>query len=697
MKRILSAALVLLMIITLLPISVFADDADIASGVFSKNEAISWKISSDYTLTISGEGEMPYECPWADYRTKIAAVKIEEGITFVRDMECLTNVKSVSLPNTLEGIGNRAFSESTGLKSIVIPDSVTDIAPGAFTECTALESVVLPKGLTSVQLACFENCTSLKSIVIPENVTDIVNGAFNGCKSLAYVALPAGLGRILPSAFGGCTALTRVYFAGTEEQWNAVNVYTEGNDSLIKAAKVFNSTGPSISVTAGNNATSGKITLSWNPVAGAAKYEVYRSGTKNGTYSKMLTTTNCTYTNTGASAGYTYYYKVKALDSAGKEIITSDIVSRTCDCAAPVVTSGNNATTGQVTLKWSAVTGADKYEIYRATSRNGEYVRMHTTTSTSYTNTSSKANNTYYYKVRALSSRTTAADSAFCSVIERTCDCAAPVVSTSNNAVTGKNVLTWKAVEGAAKYEVYRSSTKDGTYSKMLTTSGCTYTNTGATAGYTYYYKVKAISAKTQYADSAFSTVVNRTCDCAMMDVEVDYNNNGNLVFTWDKVSGATSYKVYRSGSQNGTYKLLTTTSSTSYTDTSASPGYYYFYKFVAVSSRSSYADSAAASGKAASGLAQPKNLSKEDSMQSYKLRWSAVKGADGYLVVYSTSTSTDELEIYDQITSGTTCLVNRYEGVNRSFYFRIIAYKCLSDGSYVLSNPSEYVKLSIN
>lgn len=128
MKRIISIFLVLMMVVTLLPMAVFADDADIASGVFSKDEAISWKISSDYTLTISGEGEMPYECPWADYRAKITSVVIEEGITCVRDMEGMSGMKSVKLPNSLEAVAYYAFSECTSLKSLVIPEGVTEIA-----------------------------------------------------------------------------------------------------------------------------------------------------------------------------------------------------------------------------------------------------------------------------------------------------------------------------------------------------------------------------------------------------------------------------------------------------------------------------------------------------------------------------------------------------------------------------------------
>ncbi len=122
------------------------------------------------------------------------------------------------------------------------------------------------------------------------------------------------------------------------------------------------------SVTGGNDPETGKPRFTWNPVDGAAKYEVYRSGTKNGTYSLYCTTTGTSYTNTSASAGSTYYYKVRAIGYDGRAGSYSAIKERTCDCARPVVTAGNNATSGKVTLKWSAVTGAKSYAIYRSTS-----------------------------------------------------------------------------------------------------------------------------------------------------------------------------------------------------------------------------------------------------------------------------------------------------------------------------------------
>ena len=444
---------------------------------------------------------------------------------------------------------------------------------------------------------------------------------------------------------------------------------------------------PTIEVTASNNPTSGKVVLTWAAVEGAAKYEVYRSGTKDGEYKLYYTTTKLTYTNTSAYAGYWYHYKVKALDADGNEIVTSAIITQCSDCAAPVITAGNNASTGKVTLKWKAVYGAEKYAIYRATARDGEYVRQYTTTSTSYTNTTSKANVTYYYKVMALATRTASANSAFSSVAARTCDLAAPVVKASNNAETGKVVLTWKPIEGAAKYEVYRSGTKDGTYKLYCTLTGTTYTNSTANAGYTYYYKVKAISVIPE-ANSAFSSIVSRTCDCGQIfDCETSYNDDGKVVFNWDTRKGATSYKIYRSGYQNGTYKLIGETKSNTFTDKTASAGYYYYYKIVAVNSRSSYADSAPYRITAATTIPAVKNLRDASTSSKLVLKWDAVKGADGYLV-YAGPIDSDGAVLMDDVTSPAY-----YGGTKFTARYAVVAYKDCGNDRVALS-PVKYITI---
>ena len=256
---------------------------------------------------------------------------------------------------------------------------------------------------------------------------------------------------------------------------------------------------------------------------------------------------------------------------------------------APVITASNIAKTGKVKLTWDAVEGAVKYEVYRATSKDGEYKLMYTTSGTSYSNTKATAGKYYYYYVVAIAEDgNTSAPS---NIAGRTCDLAQPVVTATNVAKTGKVRLTWDAVEGAVEYKVYRSTEKDGKYSLMFTTEGTSYTNTNAVAGTTYYYKVVAVATKS--AANSAAALVSRTCDLPQTKLTGKVSLLGTPKLSWNEVDGAVKYKVYRAESETGTYKLMYTTTGTSYSNSNHVNGTTYYYYVVAVA-ENSWANSAA-------------------------------------------------------------------------------------------------------
>ena len=344
----------------------------------------------------------------------------------------------------------------------------------------------------------------------------------------------------------------------------------------------YKQTLPAPTVTGGNDAQ-GRPTLKWNAVSGAAKYEVYRARSRDGSYSKYSTVTGTSYTNTSyIEDGNTYYYKVRALDANGTAGAWSSIVSVTYKqtLPAPTVTGGNDSQ-GRPTLKWKAVTGAAKYEVYRARSKDGDYIKYSTVTGTSYTNTSYIENgNTYYYKVRALDANGTAG--AWSSVVSVTYKQTLPAPAvTGGNDSQGRPTLKWKAVTGAAKYEVYRARSKDGDYIKYSTVTGTSYTNTSYIEnGNTYYYKVRALDANG--TAGAWSSVVSVTYKQTLPAPTVTGGNDaqGRPTLTWKAVTGAAKYEVYRARSKDGDYIKYSTVTGTSYTNTSyIENGNTYYYK----------------------------------------------------------------------------------------------------------------------
>ena len=274
-----------------------------------------------------------------------------------------------------------------------------------------------------------------------------------------------------------------------------------------------------------------------------------------------------------------YGYTAHICNECG-DYYETDIVPVGDPIDAPVITASNNAKTGKVKLAWKAVEGAAQYKVYRATTKEGTYKLMYTTTGTTYTNTKANPGQYYYYYVVAVTAKGNESEPS--NIAGRTCDLAQPVVTASNNPKTGKVRLTWDAVENAVEYKVYRATSKNGTYKLMFTTTGTSYTNTKATAGVTYYYKVVACARKTA-GNSAASAVVSRTCDLPQTKLTGKVNLLGRPKLTWNKVEGAVKYKVYRAETETGTYKLMYTTTGTSYTNTKDISGRSYYYYVVAV------------------------------------------------------------------------------------------------------------------
>ncbi len=346
----------------------------------------------------------------------------------------------------------------------------------------------------------------------------------------------------------------------------------------------YKQTLPAPTVTGGNDAQ-GRPTLTWKAVSGAAKYEVYRARSKDGTYTKYSTTTGTAYTNSSyLTSGATYYYKVRALGANGNAGPYSAVVSVTCrlKLTAPSVTGGNDAQ-GRPTLKWNAVSGAAKYEVYRARSMNGDYVKYSTVTGTSYTNTSYLANGTtYYYKVRALGSDGSYGPYSTPVSVTYKAPFGAPLVTGSKDS-QGRPALKWDKVTDAAKYEVYRARSKDGTYSLMSTQSATGYTNTSYLAtGTTYYYKVRALKANG--TASAYSSVVTITYGTvptpaapAMRSAKAD---SAGITVSWDTAANAVTYNVYRTADAGSSWtQVASSVKGSSYKDTTVKKGVKYGYK----------------------------------------------------------------------------------------------------------------------
>jgi fibronectin type 3 domain-containing protein len=257
-------------------------------------------------------------------------------------------------------------------------------------------------------------------------------------------------------------------------------------------------------------AGAGKVTLGWTASSGATSYNVYRSTTAGGegttAYATGVTTT--AYTDTAVTAGTAYYYKVAAVNSAGTSAQSTEVSATPTTATAPATPTGATATAGagKVTLSWTASSGATSYNVYRSTSSNGEGTTAYVSgvTAPTYSDTAVTAGTTYYYKVAAVNSAGTSAQSAEVSAVPTAASAPATPTGVTATAGTGQVALSWTASSGATSYNVYRSTTAGGEGTTAYTTgvTTTTYTDTGVTAGTTYYYKVAAVNSAGTSAQS---------------------------------------------------------------------------------------------------------------------------------------------------------------------------------------------------
>ncbi len=701
-KRIQSILLAVLMLLSALPLGMVdtAYAAALASG--KCGDSATWTLDNTGTLTISGTGatynyDMDDDgnsaAPWCTKARiqRVNKVVVNSGITelgYSMFSNC-TQLTSVSLPSGLKRIGSCLFLGCTRLSTITIPSSVTTIESNAFTHCDSITAITLPGGLRTMGDAVCSQMAKLTTATVSGGVTYLSNYAFNDCPSLKTITLPNTVKSIGICAFRYDTALKDVYFNGSVTQWTSIQIAGEGNSALYNAD--VHCTGlPAPTVTGGNDAQ-GRPTLKWNAVSGAAKYEVYRARSKDGDYIKYSTVTGTSYTNISyIENGNTYYYKVRALDANGTAGAWSSVVSVTYKqtLSAPTVTGGNDSQ-GRPTLKWNAVSGAAKYEVYRARSKDGDYIKYSTVTGTSYTNISYIENgNTYYYKVRALKSDGTAgAWSSIVSVTYRaasTGTLSAPSVTGGKDS-QGRPTLKWNAVSGAAKYEVYRARSKNGDYIKYSTVTGTSYTNTSYIEnGNTYYYKVRALDANG--TAGAWSSIVSVTYKQTLPAPTVTGGNDsqGRPTLKWNAVTGAAKYEVYRARSKDGDYIKYSTVTGTSYTNTSyIENGNTYYYKVRALKSdgtAGAWSSVVSVTYRAASTgtLPAPTVTGGNDAQGRPTLKWNAVTGAAKYEVYRARSLNGDYIK-YSTVTGTSYTNISYIENGN-TYYYKVRALK--SDGT---------------
>ncbi len=409
------------------------------------------------------------------------------------------------------------------------------------------------------------------------------------------------------------------------------------------------------------------LKVSWENVAGAQGYEVYRADFNSEDYSlvAILTAEQTSFEDKNIVAGVPYKYVVKTQGVDDMSLESDVVISEYLEL--PQMTKLTNTYEG-VYVAWNKVLGADEYLVYRK-GEDGKWTVIDIVDGSEnvYVDKIPEKGVKTQYTIRARSDYGLSQYKAY-SVLYVT----APTLAIKN---TKKGVyLQWKAIEEADQYQVYRMKSNGG-WTLLSTQKGTAYEDKKVSGGKNYTYTVRAVkgSVRSGYKSDGWS--YRFLASPTHIGVE---NADGAVAFAWNKVAGATGYVVYRSVNGSG-WVLLGKTKSTKYVDKNVVNKSNYCYTI-----RAYYGNCTSHfyTGKTIKYLTAP-TLTVSNTTSSVKLSWAKISGASSYYVYRKAGSATKWTKI-------ATVTKNYYNDSNvksgTTYTYTIRAYGSKALSGYVKS-----------
>jgi titin len=431
--------------------------------------------------------------------------------------------------------------------------------------------------------------------------------------------------------------------------------------------------GPSAPTNLTADASQGtQINLAWTENASTQTgYNIERS-TDGINFFQIAAVGNVTsYADTSIQSGIQYYYRIAATSPAGVSLYSN--VATAMPPVPPATPSNLRAvkiTTNEIDLTWQDNSNNEQgFHVYRKTGSDTTYTLITNLPpkTTAYNDTGLVPGTQYDYHVEAYN---VAGFNDFAGLTVTT-------VSLPPSQLTAKGgsqsiTLSWTAPQGAATYNVYRSTTSGGENNIPVITGlkTTTYTDPALASDTTYYYEVTAVDPGGESARSTEASALTAPAAPAGLTASV---TQVHISLKWTASTGATSYKIYRSTSSNGegSTPLATGVTTASFVDTSIAGGTTYYYQVTAVNSGGESGHSQEVS--ALTIPTAPSNVSAVAVGSQINLTWASATGATTYNVYRGTSSGGENsTPLATSVTGSSFADIKVANGV--TYYYQITA-----------------------
>lgn len=411
------------------------------------------------------------------------------------------------------------------------------------------------------------------------------------------------------------------------------------------------------------------VNLSWDAIKNAQSYNIYRSNSASDSYTLVAErVTTPMWTDESPVEGNNYY-KVCAV-GYGYTSAQSVNVSVIVKLDIPTNVKAEMAVDDLVVnVSWEAVKYAQSYQIYRSNISSGDYalVAEHVT-STSWVDTNPLQGENYY-KVCTVNSNIVSSQSAYASA---TVQLEAPAnIKSETNVQDEKFVInvSWDAANYAQSYNVYRSSSSDGSYELVADNIVANvWTDLTPLYGNSYYYKICAKNRNVTSPQSSFTAVTVQFDVPANVKSEMSIKDDKFVInVSWDAVKLAQSYNIYRSSIDSDSYTLIAEgVIANTWIDENPLEGDNYYkicaagYGYVGNQSPYSYYN-------LDFNVDSPVNVKAETDATSYAVNvsWNAVQNAQSYNVYRNSNTYGKYELIAENVTSTSWTDRNPLQGDN--------------------------------